>query len=140
MDQNSLVAYDEAALDASNKSSKFTEIFRNVQNVACLVENMPSITQGIKEIRLAQIESRRQLESLRLLSDRNLHKFDRIIQGAERRLDRQLDEMKEIRQVMRQFNIGSLSSTELSIISKLNEQIDMINSNVMYELKMLYNL
>ncbi|MDE6560362.1 MAG: hypothetical protein K2K75_03165 [Muribaculaceae bacterium] len=140
MDQNSLVAYDEAAVDASYKSSKFTEIFRNARNVACLVENMPNITQGIKEIRLAQIESRRHLESLRLLSDRNLHKFDRIIQGAERRLDRQLDEMKEIRQVMRQFNISSLSSIELSIISKLNEQIDMINSNVMYELKMLYNL
>ena len=140
MDQDSLIAYDQAAVDTSNKSSRFTAIFRNAQNVASLVENMPNITQGIKEIRLAQIESRRQLESLRLLSDRNLHKFDRIIQGAERRLDSQLNEMKEIRQVMRQFNIGSLSSTELSIISKLNEQIDMINSNVMYELKMLYNL
>ena len=140
MDQNSLVTYDEATMKASDSSSKITAIMRNAQNVAYLVNNMPQITQGIKEIRLAQIESRRQLESLRLLSDRNLHKFDRIIQGAERRLDRQLDEMTEIRQMMRQFKIGSLSSTELSIISKLNEQIDMINSNVMYELKMLYNL
>ncbi len=77
---------------------------------------------------------------LRLHSQRNLHKFDQIIRGAERRLDRQLDEMKEIRQVMRQFNIGSVSSTELAIITKLNEQINMINSNVMYELQMLYNL
>lgn len=140
MDQNSLVTYDEATIKASDKSSKITAILKNAQTVEYVVNNMPQIAQGIKEIRLAQLESRRQLETLRLISDRNLHKFDQIIQGAERRLDRQLDEMKEIRQVMRQFNISSLSSNELSIISKLNEQIDMINSNVMYELKMLYNL
>ncbi len=140
MEENSLVSYEEAASVASDKTGKLSDILRSATTVEVMVRNMPQIASGIKEIRLAQIESRRQLEILKLHSQRNLHKFDQIIKGAERRLDRQLDEMKEIRQVMRQFNIGSVSSTELTIITKLNEQINMINSNVMYELQMLYNL
>ncbi len=140
MEENSLVSYEEAASVASDKTGKLSDILRSATTVEVMVRNMPQIASGIKEIRLAQIESRRQLEILKLHSQRNLHKFDQIIKGAERRLDRQLDEMKEIRQVMRQFSIGSVSNTELAIISKLNEQINMINSNVMYELQMLYNL
>ncbi len=140
MEENSLVSYEEAATTASDKTGRLSEIIRSATTVDLVVRNMPQIASGIKEIRLAQIESRKQLEILRMHSQRNLHKFDQIIKGAERRLDRQLDEMKEIRQLMRQFNIGSLSSTELAIITKLNEQISMINSNVMYELQMLYNL
>ncbi len=140
MEENSLVSYEETSAGISDKTGRLSEIFRSATTVEVMVRNMPQIASGIKEIRLAQIESRKQLEMLRLHSQRNLHKFDQIIRGAERRLDRQLDEMKEIRQVMRQFNIGSVSSTELAIITKLNEQISMINSNVMYELQMLYNL
>ncbi len=140
MEENSLVSYEETSAGISDKTGRLSEIFRSATTVEVMVRNMPQIASGIKEIRLAQIESRKQLEMLRLHSQRNLHKFDQIIRGAERRLDRQLDEMKEIRQVMRQFNIGSVSSTELAIITKLNEQINMINSNVMYELQMLYNL
>ncbi len=140
MEENSLVSYEETSAGISDKTGRLSEIFRSATTVEIMVRNMPPIASGIKEIRLAQIESRKQLEMLRLHSQRNLHKFDQIIRGAERRLDRQLDEMKEIRQVMRQFNIGSVSSTELAIITKLNEQINMINSNVMYELQMLYNL
>ncbi len=140
MEDHSVISYDEATSVASEKTARLSEVFRSAPTIAAMVSNMPQIAAGIREIRLAQIESRKQLEMLRMHSERNLHKFDQIIKGAERRLDRQLDEMKEIRQVIRHFNVGSLSPTELTIITKLNEQLNMINSQFMYELQMLYNL
>ncbi len=140
MEDNTLISYDEATSSAFEKTARLSEVIRSAPTITAMVNNMPQIAAGIREIRLAQIESRKQLEVLRMHSERNLHKFDQIIRGAERRLDRQLDEMKEIRQLMRQFNIGSLSPVELSIISKLNDQLNIINSQFMYELQMLYNL
>ncbi len=139
-ENNSLTQYEESVNKASSRTSELIAVLRNAETVNHVVGNMPAIVQSIKEIRMAQIASRHQLEAMKLQSDHNLHKFDRLIRGAEMRLDRQLNEMSEIRQQMRKFTFGSSSGAELTILAKLSEQLDKIHESVMYELRMLYNI
>lgn len=141
MEENdSLIQYEASVNTASNETSSLIAALRSAETINQVVGNMPAIVQSIREIRMAQLASRHQLEIIKMQSSHNLHKFDRLIQGAEKRLDRQLNEMSEIRQQMRKFTFGSSSGAELEILTKLSEQLDKIHESVMYELRMLYNL
>lgn len=78
-ENNSLTQYEESVNKASSRTSELIAVLRNAETVNHVVGNMPAIVQSIKEIRMAQIASRHQLEAMKLQSDHNLHKFDRLI-------------------------------------------------------------
>lgn len=93
--------------------AKCEELDRRCERKSASMENMIAqitpqflmahgrdLVQGCKDLMALSIQSSTYLAQLSMKYGHDLEKFDRMLQGAERRLDRQLEMLSEMRRTL----------------------------------------
>lgn len=97
------------------------------------------LVQGCKDLMALSIQSSTYLAQLSMKYGHDLEKFDRMLQGAERRLDRQLEMLSEMRRTL----ISLSSSTDSAMLRQQQILLDSIaqaQDSFNHEIDRLYDL
>jgi hypothetical protein len=81
-----------------------------------------------------------QLTQLRYKLQYDLAKFKCIVGGAEYRLNRQLDQIEKLTELLLSKDLGTMDPRELQAQSNIMSAIQMVNDNFNRELEKLYSL
>lgn len=98
------------------------------------------LVQGCKDLMALSIQSSTYLEQLSMKYGHDLEKFDRMLQGAERRLDRQLEMLSEMRRALIALTSSSIDSATLGQQQMLLESIAQAQDSFNREIDRLYDL
>ena len=98
------------------------------------------MVQAVRELKALSIKSQAQLDALSMKYSHDSGKFSKILQGAERRLDRQLEDMSLLRRSLLSLPVSDLTPAMMqhqqAILVALSEAQDSFNR----ELDRLYDL
>lgn len=98
------------------------------------------LVQGFKELKALSIQSSTYLEQLRIKYGHDLEKFDKMLKGAERRLDLQLEVLSEMRRALISLSSSSIDAAMLRQQQMLLDEIAMAQQSFNHEIDRLYNL
>lgn len=98
------------------------------------------LVQGCRELMALSIQSSTYLEQLSMKYGRDLAKFDRMLQGAERRLDSQLELLTEMRRALIALSSSSVDAATLRQQQILLNEIASAQASFNHELDRLYDL
>ena len=98
------------------------------------------LVQGCRELMALSIQSSTYLEQLSMKYGHDLAKFDRMLQGAERRLDRQLEMLSEMRRTLISLSSSSTDSAMLRQQQILLDSIAQAHDSFNHEIDRLYDL
>lgn len=97
------------------------------------------LVQGCKDLMALSIQSSTYLAQLSMKYGHDLEKFDRMLQGAERRLDRQLEMLSEMRRTLISLS-SSIDSAMLRQQQILLDSIAQAQDSFNHEIDRLYDL
>lgn len=98
------------------------------------------IVEGWKNLRALSIQSSTYLVQLKLKYAHDSEKFNRLLQGAERRLDRQLDDLSEMRRAIISMPASSANPAVLEQQKSILNAIAMAQDSFNHEIDRLYDL
>ena len=98
------------------------------------------LVQGCKDLMALSIQSSTYLAQLSMKYGYDLEKFDRMLQGAERRLDRQLEMLSEMRRMLISLSSSSTDSAMLRQQQILLDSIAQAQDSFNHEIDRLYAL
>ncbi len=98
------------------------------------------LVQGCKDLMALSIQSSTCLAQLSMKYGHDLEKFDRMLQGAERRLDRQLEMLSEMRRTLISLSTSSTDSAMLRQQQILLDSIAQAQDSFNHEIDRLYDL
>lgn len=98
------------------------------------------LVQGCKDLMALSIQSSTYLAQLSMKYGYDLEKFDRMLQGAERRLDRQLEMLSEMRRMLISLSSSSTDSAMLRQQQILLDSIAQAQDSFNHEIDRLYDL
>ena len=98
------------------------------------------LVQGCKDLMALSIQSSTYLAQLSMKYGYDLEKFDRMLQGAERRLDRQLEMLSEMRRMLISLSSSSTDSAMLRQQQILLDSIAQAQDSFNHEIARLYDL
>lgn len=98
------------------------------------------LVQGFKELKALSIQSSTYLEQLRIKYGHDLEKFDKMLKGAERRLDLQLEVLSEMRHALISLSSSSIDAAMLRQQQMLLDEIARAQQSFNHEIDRLYNL
>ena len=98
------------------------------------------LVQCCKELRALSIQSSTYLEQLRIKYGHDLEKFDKMLKGAERRLDLQLEVLSEMRHALISLSSSSIDAAMLRQQQMLLDEIARAQQSFNHEIDRLYNL
>lgn len=98
------------------------------------------LVQCCKELRALSIQSSTYLEQLRIKYGHDLEKFDKMLKGAERRLDLQLEVLSEMRRALISLSSSSIDAAMLRQQQMLLDEIARAQQSFNHEIDRLYNL
>ena len=98
------------------------------------------LVQGCKDLMALSIQSSTYLAQLSMKYGYDLEKFDRMLQGAERRLDRQLEMLSEMRRMLISLSSSSTDSAMLRQQLILLDSIAQAQDSFNHEIDRLYDL
>lgn len=134
-----LQKYEEAGRKSDIQSKKLQLMVAGVASKAILA-NAGQIIQGYKELQALAIQSNTYLTQLSMKYAHNSEKFKEMIRGAERRLDRQLENLSEMRRALLLMSPSSSSLEETKTQRALLEMIAMAQDSFNREIDRLYDL
>lgn len=134
-----LQKYEEAGRKSDIQSKKLQLMVAGVASKAILA-NAGQIIQGYKELQALAIQSNTYLTQLSMKYAHNSEKFKELIRGAERRLDRQLENLSEMRRALLLMSPSSSSLEETKNQRALLEMIAMAQDSFNREIDRLYDL
>ena len=98
------------------------------------------LVQGCKELMALSIQNSAYLEQLRIKYGHDLEKFDKMLKGAERRLDLQLEVLSEMRRALISLSSSSIDAAMLRQQQMLLDEIARAQQSFNHEIDRLYNL
>ena len=98
------------------------------------------LVQGCKELMALSIQSSAYLEQLRIKYGHDLEKFDKMLKGAERRLDLQLEVLSEMRRTLISLSSSSIDAAMLRQQQMLLGEIARAQNSFNHEIDRLYDL
>lgn len=134
-----LQLYEEAGSKSDRLSGELKRMVAGV-SARAMLENAGDIVRGWKELQAINIQSRTYLAQLSMKYDHDSEKFRKILQGAERRLDRQLDELSDMRRTLMTMSVSSSNADELRSQRMLLEMIAEAQKSFNHEIDRLYDL
>ncbi len=105
-----------------------------------LMAHVRDLVQGCKDLMALSIQSSTYLAQLSMKYGHDLEKFDRMLQGAERRLDRQLEMLSEMRRTLISLSSSSTDSAMLRQQQILLDSIAQAQDSFNHEIDRLYDL
>lgn len=105
-----------------------------------LKANGQDIVRGCRDLMALSIQSSTYLEQLSMKYGHDLAKFDRMLQGAERRLDRQLEVLSEMRRKLISFSTPLMDQATLRQQQMLLCEIARAQDSFDHEIDRLYDL
>ena len=106
----------------------------------CVMTHGRDLVQGFKELKALSIQSSTYLEQLRIKYGHDLEKFDKMLKGAERRLDLQLEVLSEMRRALISLSSSSIDAAMLRQQQMLLDEIARAQQSFNHEIDRLYNL
>ena len=98
------------------------------------------LVQGCKELMALSIQNSAYLEQLRIKYGHDLEKFDKMLKGAERRLDLQLEVLSEMRRTLISLSSSSIDAAMLRQQQMLLDEIARAQNSFNHEIDRLYDL
>lgn len=98
------------------------------------------LVQGCKELMALSIQNSAYLEQLRIKYGHDLEKFDKMLKGAERRLDLQLEVLSEMRRTLISLSSSSIDAAMLRQQQMLLGEIARAQNSFNHEIDRLYDL
>lgn len=98
------------------------------------------LVQGCKELMALSIQSSAYLEQLSMKYGHDLEKFDKMLKGAERRLDLQLEMLSEMRRTLISLSSSSIDAAMLRQQQMLLGEIARAQNSFNHEIDRLYDL
>lgn len=98
------------------------------------------LVQGCKELMALSIQSSAYLEQLSMKYGHDLEKFDKMLKGAERRLDLQLEMLSEMRRTLISLSSSSIDAAMLRQQQMLLGEIARAQHSFNHEIDRLYDL
>ena len=98
------------------------------------------LVQGCKELMALSIQNSAYLEQLRIKYGHDLEKFDKMLKGAERRLDLQLEVLSEMRHALISLSSSSIDAAMLRQQQMLLDEIARAQQSFNHEIDRLYDL
>ena len=98
------------------------------------------IVQSWKDLKALTIQSNNYLCQLRMRYEHDAEKFEKLLRGAERRLDRQLDDLSEMRRAIVMMPASSTNPDVLRQQKAILEAIGMAQDSFNHEIDRLYDL
>lgn len=98
------------------------------------------LVRGCKDLMALSIQSSTYLEQLSMKYGHDLAKFDKMLKGAERRLDRQLDDLSEMRRALISMTSSSADSALIRQQQILLDTIAQAQNSFNHEIDRLYDL
>lgn len=98
------------------------------------------LVQGCRELMALSIQSSTYLEQLSMKYGHDLAKFDKMLQGAERRLDSQLELLTEMRRTLIALTASQTDAATLRQQQILLNEIGSAQASFNHELDRLYDL
>lgn len=133
--------YDECEYlvpdDTSGHLDKL-ELYLNPVN--SLVDVLPNILTTFKDMQLADKQYKYNFDCLCKSLDHNLDKFKALVSGAERRLERNMDNLDRYTMMLLDYNLGTLDVNEMRAQQTILDCIQQANDRFNNELDKLYNL
>ncbi|MDE6143118.1 MAG: hypothetical protein K2F94_03460 [Muribaculaceae bacterium] len=134
-----LQKYEEVGRKSDNQSRELKLMVAGVASKAILA-NAGQIIQGYRELQALAIQSNTYLTQLSMKYAHNSEKFKELIRGAERRLDRQLEDLSEMRRALLLMSPSSSNQEEIKNQRALLEMIAMAQDSFNREIDRLYDL
>lgn len=98
------------------------------------------IVEGWKDLRTLSIQSSTCLQQLGMKYAHDSEKFGKLLQGAERRLDRQLDDLSEMRRAILSMPASLTAPAVVEQQNRILNDIAMAQDSFNHEIDRLYDL
>lgn len=134
-----LQKYEEVGRESDNQSRKLKLMVAGAASKAILA-NAGQIIQGYRDLQALAIQSNTYLTQLSMKYAHDSEKFKEMIRGAERRLDRQLEDLSEMRRALLMMSPSSSNPEEIKNQCALLEMIAMAQDSFNREIDRLYDL
>ena len=138
-EENLVEKYDDTDRASEEKSMTLKKMFMQI-SPQLLREHGGTMLQHFKDLQALNIRSRTYLEALSMKYDHNSDKFTKLLRGAERRLDRQLDDLSIMRRALIMMPPGSLTPDVIKHQQNLLAAISAAQNSFDLEIDRLYDL
>ncbi|MDE5975174.1 MAG: hypothetical protein K2G69_01355 [Muribaculaceae bacterium] len=130
-----------AALDrmGEERSRTFKQMIAKV-SPQFIMAHGGEMLQHFKDLKALSIQSQYKLEELSRRYDHDSDKFSQMLQGAERRLDRQLEDMSMMRRALLSLPVSDMSPEAMRHQSFLLQALSDAQDSFNRELDRLYDL
>ena len=105
-----------------------------------IMEHGGDIVKSCRDLMALSIQSSTHLEQLSMKYGHDLEKFGRFLKGAERRLDRQLDDLSEMRRALISMSTDSCDPAMLRQQQNILNAIAQAQDSFNHEIDRLYDL
>lgn len=129
--------YENALNKVDQSVDKITVLMSSAQSLA---QSGTQIMNCFAQLKREQQAYEAQLTQLRYKLQYDLAKFKCIVGGAEYRLNRQLDQIEKLTELLLSKDLGTMDPIELQAQSNIMSAIQMANDNFNRELEKLYSL
>lgn len=131
--------YEGLELKSKQQSESMREILVQL-SPQFLTTHGSEIIKYCTQLRTLSIQSRTVLEQIRMKYAYDSDKFTKIIGGAERRLDRQLDDLSMMRRMLITMPVSTSDPNLIAQQKRILDAISMAQESFNREISLLYDL
>lgn len=139
MDNSELTQYEALDSQCEQRSQSMKRMIAQITPQFVMAHGN-EIVQGYKELKALSIQSSNCLQQLSMKYAHDSEKFSRMLQGAERRLDRQLDDLSEMRRALVMMPASSSDPDVIQQQKRILDVIAMAQDSFNHEIDRLYDL
>lgn len=139
MDNSELTQYEALDSQCEQQSQSIRGMIARI-TPGFVMTHGNEIVQGYKELKALSIQSSNCLQQLSMKYAHDSEKFSKMLQGAERRLDRQLDDLSKMRRALVMMPASSSDPDMIQQQKRILDVIAMAQDSFNHEIDRLYDL
>lgn len=131
--------YDEIDRRSEERSLSMKQMIAQI-SPQFIMAHGSEIVRGCQELQALSIQARTSLEQLRMKYSHDSEKFTKLLRGAERRLDRQLDDLSAMRRMLIMMPAPAGDMNLIAQQQRILDAISMAQESFDREIDRLYDL